>query len=137
VTQPIFFDFYEMPPLRAAETLFYRVGLSAEEVLEILDSQLATLLGFARYIATYIASRVLSDEGALTNRPFVESFDLESLTFDPGELRARYEAVARSPERYRWSFDPYVLRKFEAEPRAELVEVGVGPGGGSWKTMPR
>jgi hypothetical protein len=57
----------------------------------------------------------LRDECALLNQSFVESFDLNRLSFDPAEIRNRYSACKSSPEIYDWSFDPCVLRRFVEE----------------------
>jgi hypothetical protein len=59
---------------------------------------------------------VLGDERALSNRAFVESIDLHRLSFDPAEMSARWAECEGSGELYQWSFDPSVLRRFQAAP---------------------
>jgi hypothetical protein len=52
----------------------------------------------------------------LTNRAFVEGIDLESLRFDPAQMRERYAACAGDERLYEWSLDPLALRRFETAP---------------------
>ena len=113
---PTFFDFTQMAPLRTAETLFYRVGVSAEEALDLLDSHLDNLKQLARFIVAYMASRVLDDERLLTNRAFVESIDLSHIRFDPDAWRSRWISLAERTEPYPWPFDPAVLSPFRTAP---------------------
>src|SRR5437868_6638572 len=74
--EPVFNDFTDIGPLRAAEKVFYEVGVSVEEARRVLDSQLANLKEMARFILAYVSSIVLSDERVLTNRTFIESIDI-------------------------------------------------------------
>ena len=113
---PTFFDFTQIAPLRTAETLFYRVGVSAEEALDLLDSHLDNLKQLARFIVAYMASRVLDDERLLTNRAFVESIDLSHIRFDPDAWRSRWTSLAELTEPYPWPFDPSVLQQFQTAP---------------------
>ncbi len=119
---PIFHDFTTLGPLRTAESTFYRVGVSVEEAIAILDTQLANLRELARYIVAYIHSVVLSDERLLTNRPFIESIDLQHFRFDPEEMHDHYSQYANEAELYEWPFDPFVLGQFRTEPRAAFAE---------------
>jgi 2-polyprenyl-6-methoxyphenol hydroxylase-like FAD-dependent oxidoreductase len=112
---PLFHDFTALGPLRTAESTFYRVGLSVEEALQVLDVQLANLLELARFIVAYISSVVLRDERLLTNRSYIESIDLHDFHFDPDAMRYRYAECTASAGLYRWSFDPSVLSQFRAE----------------------
>jgi hypothetical protein len=107
-------DFMEVPALRNAEKTFYRVGVSVEEARRVLDEQLANLKEMARFVAAHVGAAVVGDPRALINRAFVEGFDLEHLSFDPAEMRGRYAACEDAPEIYPWSFDPAVLRCFDA-----------------------
>lgn len=110
--RPVFSDFTHAGPLAAAAETFYRVGLTAVEAARVLDEQLVSLNELARFTVAHVASVVVGDERALTSRRFVEGIDLHDLRFDPEEMRERYAVVAKSPERYEWTFDPFVLNKF-------------------------
>ena len=128
---PIFHDFTALGPLRTAESTFYRVGVSLEEAITILDMQVANLRELARYIVAYIHSVVLSDERLLTNRSFIESIDLQHFRFDVDEMRNGYAQHIDSAELYEWSFDPYVLGQFRTESHvawAECVALPAGQG---------
>lgn len=104
--EPVFFDFMTFPALVAAETTFYKVGVSVDEAREVLDGQLGHLETFARWIAAYIASRAIDRPDAVRDRAFVESLDLENLRFDPGALAGEYRTLAGSRGEYEWPFDP-------------------------------
>ena len=138
-SRPLFNDFTDIGPLRAAEKTFYSVGVSFDEARSILDSQLANLEEMARFIIAHISSMVLSDALVLTNRRFIETIDLEHLHFDTNEIRDRYAQCADSEASYEWSFDPYVLGQFVTEPRSVFADgsvVSAGKGGVQWTTMP-
>jgi flavin-dependent dehydrogenase len=122
VRRPLFHDFISLGPLRIAESTFYRVGISADEGIAILQTQLTNLRELARYIVAYINSVVLSDERVLTNRSFIESIDLQNFRFDPEEMHDRYAPYADSAELYEWPFDPCVLDPFRTESCAALAE---------------
>jgi flavin-dependent dehydrogenase len=119
---PIFHDFTALGPLRTAESTFYRVGVSVDEAIVILDGQLTNLRELARYIVVYIYSVVLSDERVLTNRAFIESIDLQHFRFDPDEMDDHYALYAEAAAQYEWPFDPFVLDQFRTESRADLAE---------------
>jgi len=123
--EPLFYDFAEIAPLRAAEKTFYKVGVSVEEARQILDAQLASINELARYFAAHIYSRALSDERVLANRSFIESIDLDNLRFNLEEMREHYSRHADSPDLYEWSFDASVLDCFRAEACAEPDETEV------------
>jgi hypothetical protein len=112
----MFFDFTQIGPLRTAETLFYQVGVSAEEALEVLDSHLENLKQLARFIVAHMASRVLDEERLLTSGAFVESIDLNQIQFDPQGWRSRWGSLSDRTEPYTWPFDPSVLRPFRTAP---------------------
>jgi flavin-dependent dehydrogenase len=123
-----FNDFMEIGPLRAAERAFYAVGVTADEARRMLNLHLANLEEMARFIVAHISAAVLADEGALTNRAFIESLDLECVRFDPEEMRVRYAQCVATDALYEWSFDPTVLRQF-TKASTERVAVAVRQGG--------
>jgi flavin-dependent dehydrogenase len=136
---PVFHDFSELEPLRRAESMFYRVGVSVEEARRILDEQVVNLEELARFIVAHICSVVVTDERLLVNRAFVEKIDLRDLRFDPDEIRAWYATSVDSPDVYEWSFDPSVLDKFRTEPVETITEetaVASQPGDTQWTTLP-
>jgi flavin-dependent dehydrogenase len=114
--RPIFNDFMETGTLRAAESTFYRVGVSVDEAREVLDEQLANLLELARFVVAHVYSVVLGDPAVVTNRSFVESIDLGNFCFDEAQMHERYAVHAESIERYVWTFDPSVLDRFRTSP---------------------
>lgn len=120
--QPAFWDFTNLPQLQSAENTFYQVGLDAREARGVLDRQLASLLELARWTAAWVASRVLDDPRALTDRAFVEGLDLDALRFEPDAWRAALERVADSRGDYPWSFDPHVMAPLRTPTRPEPVE---------------
>ena len=111
----VLFDFTEVPPLRTSETLFYRVGVTADEALDLLDTHLENLKTLARFILAHGASRALDDARVLTHRAFVEGLDLTRTRFDPDDFRSRWSRVARQKGRYTWPFDPSVLNPFRPD----------------------
>jgi 2-polyprenyl-6-methoxyphenol hydroxylase-like FAD-dependent oxidoreductase len=127
--EPLFHDFTSIGALRTAESTFYRIGVSAEEALAVLETQLANLKELARYIVAHVYSVVLADERVLTNRSFIESIDLQNFRFDPDEMHDRYAPYADAAEPYEWPFDPFALSQFRTEPRdapAQRVTASVG-----------
>jgi 2-polyprenyl-6-methoxyphenol hydroxylase-like FAD-dependent oxidoreductase len=126
------FDFTDIKPLADAEKTFYKVGVSVEEARCVLDGQLSNLREMARYMAAQICASVLGDVRALTNRRFVEQFDIERLRFDPEEIRETWRACEGSAEMYPWTLDPHVLTRLvegQGERAAEDEELLAGVGG--------
>jgi len=119
VRAPLFHDFSDMGPLRTAESTFYRVGVSFEEAVRILDAQLTNLMELARFIVAHVHAVVLADEHLLTNRAFVERIDLHQLRFDLDEMRDRYAQCADATDLYTWSFDSSAFDQFR--PHATLA----------------
>jgi flavin-dependent dehydrogenase len=109
---PLFYDITTIEPLRRAEQTFYRVGASVEEARAVLDEQLANLNELARYIVAHVGAQVAGDETLPLNRAFVESFDLNSVSFDAADLRARAAMCADRKAVYQWTFAPDLLRCF-------------------------
>jgi flavin-dependent dehydrogenase len=120
--EPLFHDLTSVGSLRTAESTFYRIGVSAEEAVSVLETQLASLKELARYIVAHIHSVVLADERVVTNRSFIESLDLQNFRFDPDEMHDRYAPYADAAEPYEWSFDPFVLSQFRTEPHAASAQ---------------
>lgn len=115
---PFFYDIMKIEPLQRAEQTFYRVGVSVSEARSILDEQLANLKEMARFIIAHIGAVVAGDETLLTNRAFVEGFNLDSFSFDPADLRARARLCVVEKEFYEWTFNPDALRCF-IQPQGE------------------
>jgi flavin-dependent dehydrogenase len=124
VAGPRFNDFMELTPLRTAESAFYCVGASVEEAGRLFDRHLASLDELARFIVAHVSSVVLNDRGVLTSAPFVAGIDLERQRFDPAEMRRRHTGPG---VRHEWSFDPFVLDRFRAEPHAANGTAGRRP----------
>ncbi|MBM3262226.1 MAG: tryptophan 7-halogenase [candidate division Zixibacteria bacterium] len=110
-TEPIFHDFASAEPLRRAEGTFYKTGTDVQEAKKVLDMQIDSLIELARFIVAHINADVVGDSRALTNRLFVETIDLNKLSFDVEEIRARYGMYSASTASYEWSFDSCVLDK--------------------------
>lgn len=85
--EPRFIDFMHFEALRKAEQLFYQVGFSGPECLETLKAAMANIGTLARFIAVYIYSAVLGDQGLLTNKELAEIIQLEELCFDLESMR--------------------------------------------------
>lgn len=109
---PVFFDFTDIAPLQASKRLFYAVGVSDDDALDLLDRHFANLKDLARFILAHAASRVLNDHRALTHRAFVESLDLTRTRFDPAAFRERWAKLSRQKAVYAWPFDSSVLDPF-------------------------
>lgn len=106
-------DFMELTPLKVAETAFYEVGTSGSESEDVLARHLENLKEFARFIYAYVASRILEDGRALTNRAFVESIRLRTFAFDPDSIRRDFESHSGCSDSYEWALDPDGMRKFD------------------------
>ena len=108
-------EFYDMAPLCASEKLFYEIGLTGEEVEQILDRHLERLKEFARYILAHVHAVVLGDRRVLLNAPFVSSLKLKSTTFDPARMRRDYTPFAHADQVYEWKLNPFALESFVLE----------------------
>ena len=115
VGDPIQFDFTQVGPLKKSEMLFYQVGVSTEEALDLLDEHLASLKELARYLVAHVASRVVRQKALLTNRTFVDSIRLNQISFDPEAFRLKWAEASLQPKQYKWNFDPLVLDPFHME----------------------
>jgi len=114
-TAPIFYDFYESGGLGVAEKTFYKVGVSVDEARVILDQQLDNARRLALYTAAHIYAMVLDAPELVHNRAFLESLDLERLSFDPERMRAEYSLDASATERYPWpsNWNPEAAFRFK------------------------
>ncbi|MBI3935327.1 MAG: hypothetical protein HY316_11615 [Acidobacteria bacterium] len=119
--EPISFDFTQIGPLKKSEMLFYQVGVSAAEALDLLDEHLASLKDLARFIVAHVASRVVGEKALLTNRAFVESIRLNQFPFDPEMFRASWARSSSQPKQYQWAFDHQVLAPFHVDSSEEGV----------------
>lgn len=120
--EPIFFDLMEIGTLREAEKFFYRIGVSVDEARAALIKHLGPLEELARFIVAHVTSVLVGDERVVTNRRFVEGIDfrVEGCTLEA--LTRRWEAVRDNDERFEWSFDPYVMRRFRHPPATAPAE---------------
>jgi flavin-dependent dehydrogenase len=105
-------ELYDMEPLRDAEKLFYEVGLSPQELLEVVDRFVERLKEFARYILAHIHASVIGSREVLTNAPFIAGLSLQKTVFDPAAMRAAYDPYAGSAAKYSWDLNPFVLERF-------------------------
>lgn len=112
--EPVFFDLMEIGTMREAEKCFYKIGVSADEARETLNAHLGPLEELARFIVAHVTSVVVGDERVLENKRFVESIDLKTDSWPLETLKARWQECAASGERWQWSFDPYVMRRFRS-----------------------
>jgi hypothetical protein len=114
-SEPIFHDFTRIETLRRAEQTFYRVGVSPEAALRVLDEQLQNLQELARFIRAHVCGRVAGDPRAVTNGALIDALRSEELRFDPQALRAVYAGTAASVARQRWTFDAAAMEAFHTE----------------------
>lgn len=96
--EPRFFDFMSFEPLKKAEGLFYQTGLSVPETLSILRQNMPNVEGFARFIAAYIYSVVLGDEGLTANKELIETINIQDLRFDPEAMREECSGLKMTKE---------------------------------------
>jgi len=86
-SEPNFFDFMFLEPLKKSEELFYQVGLSGPACIKVLKNSMGNVEKLARFIAMYIYSAVLCDQELLTNKQLAETIRLDNLRFDPESMR--------------------------------------------------
>ena len=110
--EPMHHDLASLEPLRRAEGLFYKVGVTVDEARELLDEQQDNLSELARFIVAYINADVSGDPDALMNRALVENVDLRHLRFNADAIREQHARCSGSPARYEWSFDSRALDQF-------------------------
>jgi hypothetical protein len=110
--EPIHFDFTSLAPLKKAEGLFYEVGVSPNEALDLLDTCLAGLKEFARYLIVHTASRVLAEPSVLTNQDFVSSVRLNAFGFTPDFWQTQWRHSQPKSQRQSWTFDASALEVF-------------------------
>jgi flavin-dependent dehydrogenase len=107
-------DFKAVGPLHTAAETFYQVGLDTDGARRELERQLENLRLLARFTAAHVASMVLDEPAALTNRAFVESFDPASLRFDEEDFRRRWAACRDRPAVLEWPFCIHGLDAFRS-----------------------
>jgi len=86
-SQPNFFDFTFLEPLKKSEELFYQVGLTGPACIRVLKNSMGNVAKLARFIAMYIYSAVVGDKELLTNKQLAETVRLDNLRFDPESMR--------------------------------------------------
>jgi hypothetical protein len=118
-TDPLFFDFTELGPLRNSEELFYKVGLTAEAAVYVLTREMCKLDEFARYIVAYVSSVVSGNSGLLTNREFVEGLDLDAIRFEPEVMRGHAAVPVPADQPYHWGFDPWCIKRAQGRMNQE------------------
>ncbi|MFN0167333.1 MAG: NAD(P)-binding protein [Bryobacteraceae bacterium] len=91
-------DFYEMPWLRDSETLFYKVGLTREEVLDVLDMHFQNLRDFARWIVAQVYATVLGNPEIGQDMAFREKIRVREVMFNPEKMRMEYLAMSAIAE---------------------------------------
>lgn len=124
--EPRFFEFTDLGWLKRAEESFYAMGVDVQEGKEELAAQLANLEEFGKFIAAYVAARVLDDESLLDNAAFVAALDPRTVAFDP-EKFARVAASTRHETRpMAWSFDPHRTEALRPERRREATAAQAG-----------
>jgi hypothetical protein len=114
--EPIFFDLFDIGTLKEAEKFFYRIGADADEARDALFAQLGPLEELARFIVAHVTSVVVGDERVLENKRFVEGIELCAEGWSLDELRQRWQEASSTDERWTWSFDPQVMRRFRHMP---------------------
>jgi flavin-dependent dehydrogenase len=120
--EPLYHDFTSLEPLRRAEALFYKVGVSASEATRLIDEQLDSLEELARFIVTYVHSAVLDDPKLLTSRALVEGIDFRTLTFDPDSIRENHGRLREGVGGWEWTFCTRAMDQFRPETPAYEVD---------------
>jgi len=110
--EPIHFDFTSITPLKKTEALFYEVGVSPDEALDLLDAHLAALKEFARYLILHTASRVLGEPAVLASRDFASSIRLNAFDFAPAAWENQWRQSKGKEAVQKWTFDPCALEVF-------------------------
>jgi flavin-dependent dehydrogenase len=129
-TEPVFFDFYEVGALKAAERTFYEIGGGAEAARRVLDEQLANLRELARWTAAHVASVVLDDPRALTNAAFIRGIDVENLHLDAAAMAERLAAACReTSETYAWRLEVPCMKRFHTRRLEPEMPLAAGAGG--------
>lgn len=93
---PTFFDFMFLEPLKESEKLFYEVGHSGPECIRLLKQSMANVERMARFVAAYIYSVVLDDDGLLFSREMARAIRLDQLRFDPEAMRQECAGLSRT-----------------------------------------
>ncbi len=105
----IHFDFMNFQPLQQAESCFYKVGLTAREILQELDKQTLIQKEFATWIMAHIDSVVMEQPDLLDNTDYLAGIDIENRQFEP--VLMRQQAAASSNASTNWTFDSRLLHR--------------------------
>jgi 2-polyprenyl-6-methoxyphenol hydroxylase-like FAD-dependent oxidoreductase len=118
--QPMFVDFYETGALIAPGETFYEVGVTVDEATAVLDRQLQNALQVARQTVAHVYASTLGDPSTFWNKSFLESLDVERLSFDPDEMQRHYAHHAGCTETYQWprGWKPDALMRLSLPRRA-------------------
>ncbi len=128
---PNFFDFMFFEPLKKSEELFYEVGISAAQCIRVLKQAMNNVERLGRFIAVYIYSAVLGDEGLLTNKALAEAIRVDSLQFDPEKMRQQVALLEDAKDAKLSKIAPNFVARFrkggQASNRAEERSTGIRP----------
>jgi hypothetical protein len=117
--EPQFFDFMELGALRSAESLFYRVGLTATEATTILAQESVKLSEFARSIVACICASVSGNEGLLRDHSFIAGLDLDNLVFNAELICQKTESLNDANPAYSCGVDAERLLQLRGTPKRE------------------
>jgi flavin-dependent dehydrogenase len=118
-SEPQFFDFTELRPLYTSAELFYKVGVSSAEAIDILKLGMDNLRCLARFIAAHISSIVAGDPSLVSNKQFIENIDLSEIKFNP-EFMYRQAESQKAGSKYDWGFDPECLARLRTAAELEI-----------------
>ena len=117
--QPQFFDFTELRPLQRAAELFYKVGLSPLEALDVLQREFCNLTELARYIVAHVCSVVSGNPSLVTNQSFIGTLDLGTIEFNADFIRQLAESHSQKMgPSYCWDFNPHCLTRLQGAAKA-------------------
>ena len=99
-TAPVHFDFNDMAPLARARKTFDEIGITTDEMRDVLTSQLTNLEEMARFVVARVASRMLDAPEILRSPAFAASIDAANPPVDVSRTSRRCgkrRAPRRSP----------------------------------------
>ena len=118
-SEPVFYDFTAFETLRAAERMFYQVGVAPAEAHALLDRQYAGLQELAQFVLAYLSARVLGRPEILESHDFIANIVSDAFQFDVAAIEERWRRTKDNGRRFQWSFDPTVMDVFR--PAAALA----------------